>query len=489
MRILANRFLIFGFAAILVLPLFACTGFYVGKGVSADGTTLIGRTVDLPNWTACFRLQRVPRGEGVRYAHVCTPDARAKDGRSMSSACANETGFVVSGTVTGRTSGPALAADPFVKGGYGEHDFPGVIAANCGSAAEALDFIAREIAARGHNGAEIYMFADRKEAWCLEVYTGHQWAAVRMPEDKVACFGNQFMIRSFDSSSPDVRMSPELISLAKEKGFLRTGADGLPDISATYGAPLWDYANLRTWFGHRTLAPATAGAYATSFVMPLFFEPERKVAVRDIFELMRTRYEGTEFCPEETGNRKIRTIGTTKQATSHVISVRGDLPGAFSSTIWVSLANAEHSVFVPVPAVATELDADWSREDGKGLAGYDPELAGNAFRRLCALAETDRQLYGEGVRAFWRKREQELLDGYPSVLETAARAGDASVLTKYSMREQAKALKDAKRMFDGLVWQIAANNRIDGDVGGMRTYTPVPYWPKGLPRLDPNAQK
>ena len=33
----------------------ACTGFYVGKKVSADGTTMIGRTVDAVPWNGPMR--------------------------------------------------------------------------------------------------------------------------------------------------------------------------------------------------------------------------------------------------------------------------------------------------------------------------------------------------------------------------------------------------------------------------------------------------
>ena len=52
---------------------FACTGMYAGRKVSVDGTVLIGRTVDTPPWSCCFRAVRVPRGENVKYAYVCTP--------------------------------------------------------------------------------------------------------------------------------------------------------------------------------------------------------------------------------------------------------------------------------------------------------------------------------------------------------------------------------------------------------------------------------
>ena len=40
------------------------------------------------------------------------------------------------------------------------------------------------------------MIADQQEAWYLESYSGHQWCAVKMPEDAVAVFGNESMLGS-----------------------------------------------------------------------------------------------------------------------------------------------------------------------------------------------------------------------------------------------------------------------------------------------------
>ena len=308
-------------------PAFACTGMYAGRKVSVDGTVLIGRTVDTPPWSCCFRAIRVPRGENVKYAYVCTPAVTSVGKGFFPSACANEAGLVISGTVTGRTRPEILAIDPKTnKKGVGEYNMPGLVAANCATAREALDYFAKTIAERGHLGAEIYMFADKDEAWYLEVYCGHQWAAVKMPEDKVACFGNQFMIRSFDPDSPDVRHSPELISMPEKAGLLVRGPDGKPDLYRTYATPLGDYSNYRTWFGHKTFSPFTAGTYEVSRPMPLFYSPLHKVSVDDMFELMRARYEGTERCPDEGGSPKVRTIGSTKQATSHVISLDPRIP-------------------------------------------------------------------------------------------------------------------------------------------------------------------
>lgn len=70
-----------------------------------------------------------------------------------------------------------------------------------------------------------------------------------MPEDKVACFGNLFMIQTeYDVHDPDSFIySKNLFSMPKDAG-IAVIEDGKMNISKTYGGEfdLADYANLRT---------------------------------------------------------------------------------------------------------------------------------------------------------------------------------------------------------------------------------------------------
>ena len=469
---------------------------YAGKAVSEDGTILLGRTVDTAPWTSCHMYVAEPRVENVpgrlfrswrngfrwdlpatTWKFVSTPRVRTSGRGRMDSACVNEKGLAISGTVTGRAGANVAKIDPFVPDGTGEDSLPGLLIQCCATAEEALGLLAKVIAEKGHNGPEIYMIADKDVAWYVEVYSGHQWAAVKMPEDKVACWGNQFMIRSFDPASPDVRHSPGLVSVPEKAGVLVRGADGHPDLCRTYGAPLTDYSNFRTWFGHHVFAPETAGAYAEDRPLDLFYAPSRKIGYRDMFELMRSRYEGTDRNPEANGLQKVRVIGTTKQATSHVISVDPNLPAAFRCTIWASLANCEHTVFVPLNAAVTRSAEGYDLDQTVAWFRYDGRIACTAFRRLAALAEKDRKWYGQGVRDFWRAREDLYLREFPSVLKSL----DAKRITDWTVAAEAKDLECARLMFDELAWYVTANNRIEGDGSGATAQPAAPFSPKCEP--------
>lgn len=471
----------------------ACTGFYVGKKVSEDGSVLVARTVDLSPWTTSHCLKVTPRVEnapgrvyesvnGFRWElpattwkFVSTPQLKSMGRGDFDSACVNEKGLVISGTVTGRHQKWIEDVDPFVKSGCGEAQVAGLLARCCATAREAVELLGRVIAEKGHNGREIYMFADRDEAWYVEAYSGHQWAAVKMPDDQVAVFGNQFMLQEFDPLAKDVLCSPGLVSVPEKAGHLVRGPNGLPNLRKTYAAELVDYGNYRTWYGHWLFAPETAGAYEEKRPMPLFFKPVRKIGRQDLFSLIRSRYEGSGRCPDECGDKTIRVIGSTKQATCHVISLDPRVPSDRAGTIWVTLSQAEHGVFLPLNVSANRVAPAYAL-DQEGEFRYEPQFPSMAFLRLCTLAEQDRKWYGPGVRAYWENFEKRTLAEF----DAAFAAGDAEKMTACSVRAQEQAFADARRIFDELVWYAAENNRISGDGNGATDEPERPFKPKEL---------
>ena len=464
----------------------ACTGFYVGRKVSADGTTIIARTVDSKPAT-CKRFEILPHVENVpgrhylgnntttewplpatTYKAVVVPSVPwgLKAGR-YEGACANEKGVMLSGTVTAYSNVAATNADPFVSSGFAEASLPGLLISCSATAREAVELLGRVVGSRGHNGAEIYMVADRDEAWYVEVYTGHQWAAVKMPEDRMLAIGNQFLLREFDPASADTLSSPELVSLPERKGFLKRGERGLVDLAATYAAePTGDCA-LRTWMLRKRFAPDTlSGAYDSKNRLPLFFAPNRKVTLREIQETMRWRYEGTELCPEEGGDKdKVRVVGVGRQSTCHALVLDDSLPADRRCTMWVSLANAEHVPFLPLNPAVTELAEGYDAAEMHAVDRFCEAIPAAHYRRLGALAELDRRFYGDGVRAFWRAREDKWLEEFPALV----RAGDAAAITAYAVNAQRTALADAKRIFDELSWYLVRMNFNRGDFGNRKS--------------------
>lgn len=456
------------------LSAWACTGFYVGKRVSSDGTTLLGRTVDHGAMAACARQLVVPRVENVpgrvlkgrcgfewplpatTWKYVATPFQTSAGCGDFACAAANERGFTVTATVTGHLSPAIRKAFPPAPHGCAEDNITGLLVASCANVPEALELIAEVMAKKGTREPNVIMLADQREAWLVETYTTNLWAAMRLPADKVAGFGNHFVLEAYDPSSPDWRAAPEIESAPASKGLAVRTYDGRLHLHRTYDGPRFDSANIRSWFAHRLMAPGTEGVYAAKAELPSFFAPSRKLGVRDIISFMRTRYEGTGLCPEDNGRDDVRIIGDESQATCHVISIHDDLPADRATVIWSCLGASEHSVFLPLANCITATDSAFSA-DNTNTAGrvFVPELAGDAFYRLAALAQSDRLLYGRGVRDHWAEREDELFAGWPSVYAR----GDAAEMTAFTMREQARAFADARQMTEEILFLMVKNGR------------------------------
>lgn len=459
----------------------ACTGYYVGKDASASGHTIIGHTVDAWNTAQAKQIvyphseepgRSVTVGEtqvplpDVTYQYTSTPFIEGK----WDNAVANEMGLAMTGSITTYISSDIMAADPYTKDGASETWICGYIAATSATAREAVENYGKIMETYGSSESNIFMIADQSEAWYIESYSGHQWVAVKMPDDCVAVFGNECMLGSVADyvEGESLLHSEALFTLPEEAGLTVLDEDGNVDLFSTYcgAGNLNAGANRRTWYGHVLLAPSTAGDYSVSTRYPLFYQPDEKVSLDDIFELTRSRFEGTEWNPEDSGRPDIRVIGIERQVNCSAIEIYSELPAAMSAVTWTTLANAEHSVYLPLSNLITDVAEafDYMPEDFTSDSyGYNLDYAHTHFKRLCALSEQDREHYGTGVRDYWKSVETALLAEYPSVLEEAATlyaedpAKAAEYLTSYTVALQEKTLSDCDTIYDELTWYMISN--------------------------------
>ena len=461
---------------------FACTGYYVGKDASANGTYMIGHTVDAWN-TAQSKQVVYPHSDepgrtvtvngavevplpDTTYQYTSTPFIEGL----WDNAVANECGLTMTGSVTTYASATMKAADPYTENGASETWISGYIAATSANVREALENYGKIMEEYGSSESNTFMIADQNEAWYLESITGHQWIAVKMPDDCVAVFGNECMLGSLEGYVEGETMvhSADFFKLAEDNGQAVYDDNGNFDVFASYVGErnLNAGANRRTWYGHVLLAPSTAGDYNMYTRYDLFYQPDEKVSVEDIFELTRSRFEGTEWNPEDTGRPDIRVIGIERQLNCTVIEIDPTAPAAMSATSWTTMANAEHSVYLPFNNIVTAV-ADMYSYTPEGFDsnsyGYNLDYAHTHFKRLCALAEQDREYYGTGVRDYWKSVESSIVAEWPSIMAEAAAlyetdpAAAAEYVTNYYIEKQDKALADADTMYDELTWYMIAN--------------------------------
>ena len=154
-------------AAVAFATADACTGIYVGKKVSVEGNVLIGRTIDSSKAVvgkAINLLGRVENAPGRYYSGgndrggwplpdttwkcLMTPQVNMRHAFRYDSACLNEKGVALSGTVTGATNEEALKADPFMKEGFGESSVVGLLALSCSTAREVVELLGKVVGQR-----------------------------------------------------------------------------------------------------------------------------------------------------------------------------------------------------------------------------------------------------------------------------------------------------------------------------------------------------
>ena len=238
----------------------------------------------------------------------------------------------------------------------------------------------------------------------MEIYTGHQWLAIKLPQDKVAVIPNAAVIGCVDISDEDnVIAALNFWDFAIEHQFLAE-SDGKPHAAMTYGADRLDpqYLNgcqYRFWGARQFFAPSQTGDIDMTAYYEAFFVPDQKITIADCMELMRYRYEDT---PNDANlHKQCRPIGVNYTEAAHLFWLRKDLP----IVEWVALANPEFSVFLPLYGNLTSTPEAFTKDS----LVSNPDVAYFSFRNLSNLCVEDRQRYGADVRQYWKAMETTLI--------------------------------------------------------------------------------
>ena len=140
-------------------PVEACTGFIIGKKLTADGNALYGRTEDLePNHNKNFVVrERTYNKKGevfedatngfkyelpeVSYKYTAVPDVTPEQG-VFDEAGFNEHGVSISATVSASANDNIKKVDPYVEDGLAESALTTVVLPSVKTAREGVELIA-----------------------------------------------------------------------------------------------------------------------------------------------------------------------------------------------------------------------------------------------------------------------------------------------------------------------------------------------------------
>ncbi|MBD3384401.1 dipeptidase [candidate division KSB1 bacterium] len=389
-----------GLAVLWAVSAQACTNFLISKGASTDGSTMItyaadahvlygelyytaaadhlpGEMLDIYEWDTGKYL-----GQIEQVPHTFTVVGNMNEHQVS----IGET------TYTGRTE---------LKNSKGIMDYGSlmyVTLQRAKTARQAIEIMADLVERYGYySTGESFSIADPNEVWIMEMIgkgpdrKGAVWVARKIPDGYVSAHANQARIRTFPLDDPENCLyEKEVISLAKEKGYFE-GEDEAFSFADAY-APL-DYGALRfcesrVWSMFRRVAPSLnlsmdyVKGVSGAEPMPLWIKPDTKLSVRDVEELMRDHFEGSEFDMTKdigAGPYKLpyrwrpltwqvdsvdycneRATSTQQTGFSFVAQARSWLPDPIGGVLWFGVDDTYSTVYIPVYCNITKVPESYA---------------------------------------------------------------------------------------------------------------------------------
>ena len=172
------------------------------------------------------------------------------------------------------------------------------------------------------------------------------------------------------------------------------------------------------------------------------YSPAKKIAVKDVMNAMRYRYEDTKYNPSAPGNKYVRTIGTAIQEECHILQIRPDMDREMSCVEWLCRGNCEFEPFVPYYASAITDTPYIAKVDAPQ---YSPDSMYWASRSLSALAAQNRSLYGHKIKTFMSEYEDQLIKGLADNDKAMSRTKEKNTLANKLCADSAYAVYNMQR--------------------------------------------
>ena len=485
-----------------------CTQFWVPSMYTENGSDYIGRDEDF-SYRYFKRYGIEPSMKNVtyfsdetnftwtsdktsyRYSYVRDAADQWDDcTNAYSSAGINEKGVSCSATLSTDYNDAADAADPLNgESGIGEYNYASIVLGESATAREGVELVGKLVEQYGACSCDQIAISDNTESWIVTVLSGHQWIAIKLPGDKASVNPNMSNLRfAADLDNPEVCLhSATVVSMPQEKGFLKTFADGTPDVIGTYGkaddkqgtGQNTRLAQGREYFG----APLQEGTYemvergVSKIDAPqLFFTPGRtNLSTYDVIRALATRGEGTKF---DANVNPYYAIGTNWQMEGHVFEIRPNLPADVATIQWLALSRTEFSISMPLySALITEPSEHFgdvnqdSAHGGDDIYGEDsveaamaPEPEGMidyVIMDIGTLCTANRSTCADGVRSYFEALQKEIIEQNADVdAAIIAASGDArsELATKAGKVATEQTYKKCKAALDELRAYLKAGN-------------------------------
>ena len=389
----------------------ACTSMLVGKDASADGSVMIARNDDtfLPLTPQRFYMHPAWQGEkgkkikswlngfemelpenGYRYNAV--PNVDYKNNGYYEESGINEKNVAMSATESTYGNERALAFDPLVKDGLDEDCIVNVTLPFIDSARQAVQFLGKIISKYGSPAGNSVLFADKNEAWYMEIVTGHLWLAQRIPDDAYAVVANEVAIEQVDFDDTENFQWADGIQEFVEEHHLNPDKEGwnFRHIFDTYDEKDRHYNTPRVWYGHHLFNPEVEED-PESGDLPFIMRTSHKFTPDDIEQYLGSHYNETPYDPyskdsTEEDMYRYRPIGLNRTQNSHVLQLRNDVPEELQAVMWLCIGFPEFSPYIPFYTNANDTDPSFSETPME--MDVDSDSAYWMYRHMSMLVES-----------------------------------------------------------------------------------------------------
>lgn len=310
----------------------SCTSIMVGKKATTDGSVITSHTCDgryrtwmhiepaanykegatVPVFRGTMHTTFYGDTTGVKVMGLIPQVRHTYAYLNTAYPCLNEKQLAIGEATFG---GPDTLVNP--KGWFNIEELERIVLQRCDNARDAIRLMGELVKKYGYgDGGECLTIADKNEVWEFEIVgegkqkIGACWAAQRIPDDEVGVNANIPRIGKLQRNNPDYFMcSDNCERVAKKYGLW----DGKSEFKF-WKAFNTSYANgknfrEREWFILSTLAPSL-NLSMDADELPFSVKPDAKVSVRQVMELFRSTYEGTDL--DMTQN--LRTVVNRKDS-------------------------------------------------------------------------------------------------------------------------------------------------------------------------------
>ncbi|MDO4912568.1 MAG: C69 family dipeptidase [Lactobacillus sp.] len=379
----------------------ACTSVLVGKEASINGSVMIARNEDCktawPKKLAFYKKNSQPDQFKSKdndfflelpdesYAFNATPEWTDKYGVFLEDGF-NEKKVAMSATESAYANSRVLGLDPFdEEHGILEEAMVSVVLPYVKTAKEGVKRLGKIVTNHGAAEANGILFADPKEAWYMEIGSGHHYVAMRIPDDSYAVVANQLSIQEIEFKSKDFITSPGLAKFIEDNKLWPKGKKvNWREIFGTHDDQDLHYNTPRVWVGQKILNPSIE-QNPQSFDLPFIRQAEKPISADDVQTILGNHYENTPYdLVSKSGKASFRPIGIATTQESHVLEVSDK-----NLVHWLAMGVASQSVYIPFFPQGATTPIMFER----GTDKYDPESAYWIFKAAGVLVDRSWKKY------------------------------------------------------------------------------------------------